>query len=360
MRSWYQTVIKVLGLALYGPLAASTRYRLGQYIDGLRREGIDLRISSLLGDEYLRRRFSRSRLPFATLLEAGWRRFRELRDRDFDLSIVHCELFPFMPGWLEHMLLDGKPCIYDFDDAFYLKYRDGRLGAFRPVLGGKFDAVMRGAAAITAGNADLARYARALNPGVVQLPTVVDTARYLPALPPRNDIFTIGWVGSPSTAPYLDMLRKPLQALAAESPVRLVVIGGVAQPIPGVDVVCRAWDESTEVASIQSFDVGVMPLPDSAWARGKCAFKLIQYMACGVAVVGSRVGANVAVVAPGTGFLPDTPQGWVEALRVLRDDRQLARRMGESARARIEDHYSLAVNLPVLAGVIHTIHRAGG
>jgi len=125
-------MIKLLGLALYGPKAASTRYRLGQYVPGLAELGIDLQIRHLLDDDYLRRRFSGSPISWTNLLHAGWSRLGDLRNQEgFDAAILHCELLPLMPGWVERSLLP-QPYIYDFDDAFYLKYRSGKLGVIAP------------------------------------------------------------------------------------------------------------------------------------------------------------------------------------------------------------------------------------
>jgi len=263
-----------------------------------------------------------------------------------------------MPGWAERALL-RMPYIYDFDDAFYLKYRSGRLGLARPILGRKFDSVMSGAAAVTAGNRVLHQYAAQHNANTHDLPTVVDIDRYLPARTRTDDVFTVGWIGSPSTAPYLAELAEPLSILGEEGPVRLVVIGGKAPVIPGVSVEEVAWQEHTEVDLINSFDVGVMPLPDDAWARGKCAFKLIQYMACAVPVVASKVGANTDVVTQDCGFLATTPTDWVESLRTLRDDPRRRMEMGAAARERVEQHYSLDNNLPVLQTVIRQVARKG-
>ncbi len=272
--------------------------------------------------------------------------------------MLYSELFPLMPGWAERVLLP-QPYIYDFDDAFYLKYRKGRLGFMRWALGGKFDSVIAGASAVTAGNAALADYARALNPATYEFPTVVDTELHRPLPRERNDRFTVGWIGSPSTAPYLSALVEPLSVLAGEGALRFVVIGGKAPAVPGAEVVELPWREQTEVALINSLDVGVMPLPDDDWARGKCAFKLIQYMACAIPVVASRVGANVDVVANEAGFLAANAQEWVAALRTLRDSPQDARRMGEAGRQRVEQHYSLKRNLPILAEIIRDVVARG-
>ena len=325
-------MINILGLALYGPLAASHRVRLGQYRKGLLALGVDLHVQSLLGNDYLQSRFRGGRVPFAPVLDAGVDRLRLLlSERRFDAAIVHCELFPLVPGWLERAVL-RMPYIYDFDDAFYLRYRSGRLGALSSLLGGKFDRVMRGAAAITAGNAHLAAYAGALNPKVTVLPSVVDTDHFSPSTRHESPVFTVGWIGSPSTATYLQSLVVPLRRLGETTPARLVVVGGKAPQIENVDVFEIPWSEDREVDLINTFDVGVMPLPDDEWARGKCGFKLVQYMACGVPVVASRVGANSDLVTPECGFLAATDDQWVDALKHLREQPLVRQRMGESAR----------------------------
>lgn len=350
-------MIKVLGLALYGPLAASTRYRLMQYTPGFASVGIDLQVSSLLGDDYLRSKFNGGMPPITTMLEAGLTRLSVLsRKTKYDLAILYCELFPLMPGWLERWLM-RVPYVYDFDDAFYLRYRKGRLRFLRPFLGNKVDTVIEGAAAVTAGNQVLGQYARKLNPNIYQLPTVVDTERYRPMPVARSDKFTVGWIGSPSTASYLAELVLPLSTIGREGPVRLVVIGGKAPYIPHVEVAEIAWREATEVELINSFDVGVMPLLDDDWARGKCAFKLVQYMACSVPVIASPVGANVDVVEKECGILAATPDEWVVALRKMRDSPRERADMGVASRSRVVQEYSLQKNLPRLAEVIHSVVR---
>ena len=346
-------MIKVLGLALYGPLAASTRYRLNQYVPGLANMGIDLQICNLLGDDYLLRRFTGTALPIAAIFRDGFARLNHLWHQDeYDAVILHCELFPLLPGWIERALI-RKPYIYDFDDAFYLKYRSSRMGLAQPLLERKFDTVIAGAAEVTAGNHVLADYARLHNRNTQYLPTVVDPARYLPQPAKRGgQVFTVGWIGSPSTALYLNQLVAPLSAVGLEGPVRFIVIGGKAPVVPNVTVVELDWYENTELDQINSFDVGVMPLPDDGWARGKCAFKLIQYMACSVPVLASPVGANIEAISGVCGLMASTPQEWIEALRLLRDHPKRRNEMGHAGRERVISHYSLDQNLPILARAI--------
>ncbi len=352
----FRASLKVFGFALYGPQAASHRVRLSQFQMGLSTYGIELQIQSLLDDAYVHRRFAGGRLLLWGLFAAYIRRLQVLRCSDrFDLAIVYAELLPLLPAWLEQRLLT-VPYILDLDDAFYLKYRSGRLGLLRPFLGSKIDRLIAGAAAVTVGSHILEQYARRFNPSVVFLPSVVDTNHYKPverSTPgPLSDSFTVGWIGSPSTAPYLQSLVEPLSQLALERPVRLLVVGGPAPLIPGVEVIEQPWSLETEIPLIQSFDVGVMPLPDSPWARGKCAYKLIQCMACAVPVVASPVGANVDAVPTACGILASSPEQWLAAFRRMAADPDLRQRMGVSGRRWVKERYSLHSALPILAGAI--------
>ncbi|MCW5198439.1 glycosyltransferase family 4 protein, partial [Desulfobulbus sp. F3] len=228
-------------------------------------------------------------------------------------------------------------------------------GFLRPTLGGKFDTLMAGAAAVTAGSRILAEYAQKRNSNTFLLPTVVDTNHHKPVPRSKNGIFTIGWIGSPTTAPYLSQLVGPVSQLGKETPLKLVVVGGRAPSISGVTVEEMSWSEESEVALINSFDVGIMPLPNNEWARGKCAFKLIQYMACGVPVAASRVGANIDVVSSDCGILADNELEWANALRFLRDRPEDRLKMGQAGRIRAEQHYSLSCNLPVLIDILSNI-----
>jgi len=351
-------MIKVLGLALYGPLAASTRYRLSQYKSGLKSMGIDLQIRHLLDDHYLRQLFEYDRLSYDSIARGVVKRISRLRRTNtYDIAIVYCELFPMIPAWIERLLIDC-PYIYDFDDAFYLKYSRPRFRWFQSILSTKFENLILGASAVTAGNHVLEEYARRFNPQTVLLPTVVDTTRFRPLERTKlNAMFTVGWIGSPSTAPYLRQLVQPLTELGREGPVRFIVIGGKAPTITNVETIEITWNESTEVDLLNQFDVGVMPLPDDDWARGKCAFKLIQYMACEVSVIASPVGANIDVVSPDCGFLASSSQDWLEAFRQLRDHPVARRMMGQSGRRRIVKDYSLTRNLPLFAQLIRQVAR---
>ena len=348
-------MVKVCGLTLYGAQAASTRYRLGQYVPGLKAEGIDLHISPLLGDDYVRFTFIGKTYSFKRLIVDYTRQLASLTKQGrYDLAIVQAELFPLLPGGIESRLL-GIPYIYDFDDAFFLKYRQERFRRVSFVLKDKFAAVISRAAAVLAGNHYLVDYANQLNPATTFLPTVVDTDRYVHLPSERDDKFTVGWIGSPSTSVYLSAMALPLAQLGREGPIRFVIVGGRSEAIDGVEVVNLPWEEATEVSLINTFDVGVMPLFDDEWARGKCALKLIQYMACGVPVVASPVGANLDVVGSDCGLLAKDDGDWALALRRLRDDVRLRKDMGLAGHERVVKNYSLSVGLPIMAQAIKSV-----
>ena len=348
-------MIKVCGLALYGFQAASTRYRLGQYVQGLKANGIDLHITPLLKDDYVTRTFAGRTYSIKELTIDYVNRLLFLtKQGKYDVAIVHVELFPLLPGGIESRLL-RVPYIYDFDDAFFLKYRQKRFRRVSFLLKDKFAPVLSRAAAVLAGNHYLANYANQLNSATTFLPTVVDTDRYVPQASKRDHVFTVGWIGSPSTSVYLRVLASPLAQLGREGPVRFIVVGGRCEAIDGVEVVNLPWEEATEVRLINKFDVGVMPLFDDEWARGKCALKLIQYMACGVPVIASPVGANLDVINNSCGLLAGDSDAWLGGLRRLRDDRGLRRDMGVVGRQRVEQFYSLCTTLPVMTNVIKTV-----
>ena len=343
---------------MYSPLAASTRYRLSQFVPGLASRGIQVDVAPMLGDGYLRTRFTTGKVSPIELARGLIARASQLAGQyRYDAAWLQCELIPFAPGRLEAGLL-RIPYVYDFDDAFQTKYRSGRFERFKPILGDKFDHVVRKASAVFAGNAHLYEYATGLNDQCTIVPTVIDHAKYLKRYSVREaGVFNVGWIGSPSSIVALKEVEAALAALAKETRVRLSVIGGIAPDIAGVDVVNIEWSEATEVEEMRSFDVGIMPLPDNPWTRGKCAFKLIQYMACAIPVIASPVGANRDVVTEECGILADGDEAWLNAFRFIRDNPEAADAMGDAGRLRVEGRFSLQSQLPIVEQVLRSIAR---
>ncbi|WP_027778025.1 glycosyltransferase family 4 protein [Paraburkholderia caledonica] len=351
--------MKVLILSRYGPQGASSRMRFYQFLPWLEAEGIECVVSPLLGDSTLLARYQSGGYGLRPLLAAYRTRVTALwHRRRFDLVWIEKEALPWVPAWFEKWLLRGIPYVMDFDDAIFHGYDLHPSPWVRRVFGRRIDRLMAGASLVVAGNGYLARRARAAGaPWVEQLSTVVDLERYQvkrghsPAAPGAKP--RIVWIGSPSTAQYLSLIAKPLALLAQEQPFILRVIGGGAVSMPGVEVEVVPWSLETEAAAIAECDAGVMPLMDTPWEQGKCAYKLIQYMACGLPTVASTVGANCEVVVEGeTGFLSDTPDSWIDALRLLLRDSALRQRLGAAGRARAEAEFCLQRAAPKLSKLL--------
>ena len=213
------------------------------------------------------------------------------------------------------------------------------------------------AASGAAGNASLAEYASRYNGRVSVVPSTVSMREYRPRPDPRADgVPVVGWTGSHSSLQYLAPVREVLRALRARRPFRLLVIGVGAFAVPGVDVECRPWSAATEVRDLWDMDVGIMPLPDAPWARGKCGMKAIQYMGVGIPAVVSPVGANREIVVDGvTGLHASTDGEWVDALDRLLGDRALRRRLGAAGRDLVRERYSAEAQAPRVAEVLRSV-----
>lgn len=348
--------IKALFLTKYSREGASTRYRFLQYFPYLRLQGIECTLSPLTDAAYLQHLYAYKRGTLDDYARALARRIRALISlHRYDVVIVEYEILPYFPPVFEKMLTLLKvPYIVNYDDAVFYRYSRSSNAWVRALFAGKIDSVMRNARIVIGGNRFLADYAaRAGARRVEMIPTVVDTDRY-PAVPTRqNEVFTIGWIGSPSTAKYLFDIAPALAKVCEGGRGRVVLIGSGTLKLPGVPVEIRAWSEASEVNELGACDVGIMPLADGAWEKGKCGLKILQYMAAALPVVVSAVGVNGEIVEDGvTGFLVSMNDEWARSLAALRDNKSLRERMGCSGRAVVERSYSLESTAPKLASLI--------
>lgn len=342
-------------LSRYGYLGPGSRLRMYQYLPYLRSQGLEITVSALLDDAYVRRLYSRLPVQKTRVMAAYLARLGHLlraRGR-YDLLWIQWELFPWLPAIAEIALGSGVAYVADYDDAIFHRYDLHSSALVRAVLGRKIDAVMARAKVVVVGNDYLK--ARALQAGarhVMKIPTVIDLDRYR-VVPDRDqDPFVVGWIGTNSTAGYLNLIAAPLAQFCARRACKLVVVGVRDIQLPGVEVECRPWTEETEVSEIQTFDVGIMPLSDEPWSRGKCGYKLIQYMACGKPVIASPVGINRDIVQPGVhGYLAESDAEWLRALEGLADSPARRQSMGQEARKQVEHQYCLQVTGPQLHAV---------
>jgi len=340
----------VLFLTKYSRQGASSRLRSFQYIPELQDSGMDISVSSLFDDRYLEHLYSEGRRP---VVRSVWAYLRRLflvlfASYKYDLVWIEKELFPYFPAFFEWLFARlGKPYVVDYDDAVFHNYDLSSNAVIRGLFGNKIDAVMRSASCVVAGNEYLAARARAAGANRVEIiPTVVDTSRYQSRTKTKKGAsLVVGWIGSPTTQKYVEQLRPMLQDLAHECDFTLMLVGATADikdSLPGINVCIESWSEDTEAALIQKMDIGIMPLEDGPWEKGKCGYKLIQYMASSVPVVASPVGVNNEIVnGAGCGLLAEDYPEWKSALLMLLNSEETRHRFGVSGRIAVENHYSI-------------------
>jgi glycosyltransferase involved in cell wall biosynthesis len=337
--------MRIFFFTKYSRKGASSRYRTYQYQDVLRESGIKTRSFSLFNDRYLEDLYE-GRASSTPISDLYWQRWRDMKwVGDSDLVVVEKEFLPFLPAALErNAFRDAKRILLDYDDAIFFKYQNHPKAAVRWLLGKKLDHLMALSDGVVAGNQFLREYATQHAPRAWRVPTSVDTGKYEPHDHDHGGLITLGWIGTPITAKYLELLRRPVERLAREAAVRFLVIGAEAPDWQGVDGQSQPWSEKREAELVRWMDIGLMPLEDTPWERGKCGLKLLQYMASGVVPVGSDLGANREILEHGTnGFLCRTEQEWTDCLFQLARDPGLRIEVGRRARQKVVAEYSVEV-----------------
>ncbi len=266
--------MRVLALTKYGREGASSRIRLIQFLPALEDAGFSVTVSSLFPEGYLRRRYAEGNSILADGVMAIARRLTTLlRCRSYDLLWIEGEIVPWLPPVVESTLLEWGPrTILDYDDAIFHRYDRNPRRWVRHLMGDKIDRLMREARLITAGSpylVDRARRAGARR--VEQIPSVVDAQRYEPR---RQDEgggcgLVVGWIGTPMTRRYVDAVEPILMEILEREEGVLRLVGASTQPQTRGSVQEVQWSEDTEVEQIRGFDVGIMPLMDTPWERGK-------------------------------------------------------------------------------------------
>ncbi|HEX8349553.1 MAG TPA: glycosyltransferase family 4 protein [Hymenobacter sp.] len=268
----------------------------------------------------------------------------------YDYIFIHREASPIGPPIFEWIIAKvlNKKIIYDFDDAIWIA---NTSEANKLVAGIKWhhkvESICRWAYKVSCGNAYLRDYAQQFNRNAIVNPTTIDTERL------HNQVkdqmapgpLVIGWTGTHSTLKYIDQVVPVLAKLEQEFKFEFRVISNQPPQLPLRSLVYQPWAKETEIADLLTFHIGLMPLENDLWAKGKCAFKALQYMALGVPALVSPVGMNTEVVADGeNGFVCTTPAEWENALRTSLQDQKLRVYLGKAARKTVEERYSVTAN----------------
>jgi glycosyltransferase involved in cell wall biosynthesis len=343
--------------------SASERYRIFQFLPYLERAGFACTVRPF-ATRALHRAIQGERLATKLLLTpfCYMRRMSELAAFSrYDVVVVHRGIFPFPWPALEKMLIRRHPkVIFDFDDAIHIGHRDTAMTKYpwiyRLKYGPGLNGMLRYFNHVIAGNRTLGEHALQFNSHVSIVPTVVDLDQYEYRSPrPSDDVFTIGWVGSRSTSPYLLEMEPALRQLSEAHPgkIRFRLYGHPQRKLNLPNFESLPFSLASEIEDLRTFDIGIMPLPDNDWTRGKCAFKAIQYMALGIPTVTSPVGMATELIQHNVnGFWARTLREWFESLNRLVTDAELRRRFAEEGRKTIEAHYSLQTWGPRVAELL--------
>jgi glycosyltransferase involved in cell wall biosynthesis len=357
--------MKVLFLVPYPTEGASNRIRVEQYLSYLESKGIKYKVRPFVSKGfykilYHKRHYLRKTLYF--IISAINRFLDIVRALNYELVFIHREAFPFGPAFIEYILKKlKKPIIYDFDDAIFLPNTsepNNFIEKFkRPEKISKIVALSH---YVIAGNKYLANFALKYNKNVAIIPSVIDTNIYYPSRksPQDRKEIIIGWIGSITTRRFLDLISNVFRVLSKKYDYVRFKIIGTNFYIPSLkNINCQKWSLDKEVADLLTFDIGIMPLPDNLWTRGKCGFKAVLYMSMGIPVVCSSTGVNKEIIQEGiNGFLADSEEEWIEKLSFLIEDPDLRYQMGQRGRIIVEEKYSLKANAPKFIEILEKVY----
>lgn len=314
----------------YGEKGASSRMRFFRYRPFFEKANIKTTFHSFFDDAYLTDLYAGKRRSVMPLCKGGIKRCSELLVLPPDVPLlIEYELFPMLWAWCESCFLKKHSFFLNFDDPVWEKY------AKIPTLKNKYDHLVFQAAGVIVANDLLAERFGKLNRNIIKVPTAVDLDRYVSASEKVEKFprFTLVWIGNPATFPYLEQFAPVLRKMAKICDFELLMIGKSSWTLPGVPCRSADWSEETEAELLTRSHAGLMPLPDEPFARGKSAYKLIQYAAAGIPALGSPIGENKKIIRHGeTGFLCDSAESWCDSLKKLYDDDALRSLMGTNAR----------------------------
>jgi glycosyltransferase involved in cell wall biosynthesis len=368
-RANIDNIVSVIFYTPYPEESAVTRYRILQFFPYLSSRNIQCTYSSMMCKSLYKIKNKNGFWNIIKPLLLTWcllsRLFELICVAKYDVVILHREFFPFFTPFFEKLLHRfNRATIFDFDDAIYCRptYNKNWRDTLRNPE--NVSEICRICRYIIVGNEYLRQYAIQFNNHVVVIPTVFDfngTAEVFERK--ENKIIVIGWIGSWHTVNSLNSISIALQKLSKEHQFILRIIGEkniYNIEIEGVSIEYELgiWNPAAIASSINGFDIGIMPLIDSEWERGKCGFKLIQYMSLGVPAVASPIGVNKNILRDGVnGFLADNEDEWVIKLSMLLKSRELRQRIGAAGKMTAQEEYTAKKWAVKMENIIRTVHE---
>jgi glycosyltransferase involved in cell wall biosynthesis len=351
---------KLLVLTPYPNRSADTRYRISQYIPYLEDHGWQVTCKPFMDDKFFSM-YNSTGKSIEKLLRTIFRLLIRIVDclqaRNYDVVFIHKEAFAFGPPLLERIVKNNQPnLIYDMDDAFWTHPTQFSQIGWRFRDSNRIQKIIRMSSLILAGNDYIADYAKKVNPNCIYFPTVLDMGYYTLREELPDDIITIGWVGRWSSQSYLYDLQPVFEKLYKEHPnIQFHFIGvGATFSMPNLPVAVTPWTLEREITDLLPIDIGIMPLSEDGYSKGKCGFKLLQYMSLGIPAVASPIGVNEKIITDGkNGFLAASLGEWFEKLSILVNDGKLRSKMGKSARRTVVENYSLDIYAPKLLELLN-------
>lgn len=354
--------IKVLFWVPYPIEGASNRYRVEQYLPYLKKAGISYSLRSFWSSSafaILYKSGYRLRKLYYFILGTISRIFDLARVSQYDVVFIHREAYPIGGAFFESILAKlRKPFLFDFDDAIFLSVCSSPNNFIeRYKKPQKVTDIIRMAKHVIAGNHYLADFALRYNPYVSIIPTSVDTNKYYLNEKKIDKEVVIGWMGSITTLDFLNTMRTIFIKLLKRFPnIKFKIVGGTFSIDDFPNVISKSWSLKEEVEDLMSFDIGIMPMPDNEWTKGKCGFKAILCMSAGIPCVCSPVGVNNEIVMDDyNGFLANSEEEWIEKLSLLIENPDLRLRIGREGRTTVEQRYSVKVNAPKFSEILEKI-----
>jgi glycosyltransferase involved in cell wall biosynthesis len=353
--------MKILFLTKYSYAGASSRYCYHNYFTLLSKQNVSCSVSPFFNDEYIKHINRGKQLSTFKFLSYCFRRIFALRNIfRYDLLVIEYELIPYFPNIFERIIkFLGCKYIVGYDDAIFHNYDLNPNPAVRYLLSNKIKNVIKNADGVVTGSPYLTDYAKQYHDLVVEIPTSVDNSKYEERIVYKeNEPFVIGWIGSKSTSIYLLNIIPALKSFASRHNCEIRLIGfdqDLTFYFEGLPVTFIDWNEQTEVEEICKFSVGVMPLSDNQWSRGKCGFKLVQYMACAKPTISTPLPANIKINKNGKNLHACTNHEWYEAFLHIFQNQTLYREIGMENKLITSQSYSTQINYKLYLDLFHKL-----